>query len=132
MDIAEKLYVFLFAINGRDPSDVVVFLLATLLIAVVIVLADKGFHAVYRRSFLGLVHAPRAIWLFLLVWGFCAGVAGYLGFAIEFLQLNLKTSIIVGIAWPVILPRIVAGIRKSAGEPEVEEQPADEDEEVEE
>lgn len=43
----------------------------------------------------------------LLIWGVGAGLAGFLGGAFGIFQLGRSASIAVGVAWPLVLPRLL-------------------------
>ena len=85
-----------------------------------------AFFSTSQSSLLKLSHVRGSRIRNVLVWGFGAGIVGYLASGFEILQPNLQGSLTAGIAWPVILPRIIKAAQQMAGEedeqPEQEEQ----------
>jgi hypothetical protein len=47
-----------------------------------------------------------------VLWGFGAGVGGFLGSAASIVQLTRSACIGVGVGWPLILPRLIDSFKQ--------------------
>lgn len=105
--------------DGSGSYPLAVFSSASALMGAVVVTLDwLGVLIVGRPSALKLIYRGKnVIWLTLL-WGVGAGVGGFIGASFGILQLNRAATITVGIAWPMILPRLVKSIDKRSEEVE--------------
>ena len=129
VEFLKEIIGFLFSDSGEIPEgqffSLLIFSVSAALLGVTVVVFDFLASFVNIKSFLKLTHKPTMLPLFILVWGLGAGFAGFLGVSLDILQMNRHTAIIAGIAWPLLMPRIVASARAEA-EPE---QHADDEEE---
>ena len=109
-------------------QDVLSFALASGLVALVVCMLDLVGTVLFGRS--GLLGVAFGDWRrnlqSILLWGFGAALGAYLGGLVGLFDTSTPIApVIVGIAWPTILPRLLSMAAKS--EPE-EEQAAEEDE----
>ncbi len=111
---------FLFGKGDVIPSayPVVPFALAAALIGMLAVVGDYLLYTLTSNSVLKLTYQGKNFLLFLVVWGAGAGIVALLGAWIDILKISKIACVSAGLAWPILLPRIVA----SASRREEEEQ----------
>ena len=87
------------------------------LMGVLVVLADLVYFLLLKTSLLKLGYAGfwRTVLVFLL-WGLGSGVVGVLGAVFGLFQVTLQAGVMVGLAWPVTLPRLLQAARVGAEE----------------
>ncbi len=86
----------------------------------IVVSLDWTIYTVKRRSVLNLSYGAgftTGIRL-LLLWGVGAGLGGLLGFGSEMLQPTRAACIGFGVAWPLVLPRIIDQVGREIQEPQ--------------
>ena len=94
--------------SAHHRSDLLIFAVGCAFMGITVVLLDWIVFSVQKKSILQLSYTSA--WgttrLFLL-WGIGAGLGGFLGSAANILTLSRLGCISVGVAWPLILPRLV-------------------------
>ena len=70
-----------------------------------------------RDSFLKLTHSLARLPLYIAIWGLGAAVVSFFGVAFHILETTLQAAVVAGIAWPVLMTRIVSSAG-AAAEPE--------------
>jgi hypothetical protein len=90
-------------------SNILALALCSAMMGLIVVVLDWVVFKVRGKSALNLTYGPHFATTFrlLLLWGIGAGLGSILGFAMEILQPTRAACIGFGIAWPVVLPRIV-------------------------
>ncbi len=111
MEILAATFRLIFSANPNGPVGteypVLVFAVACGFMGGVIVLLDWVTVLAGRESVLKLVYRGPNILVLLLIWGAGAGLAGFLGGAFGIFELGRSASIAVGVAWPLVLPRLL-------------------------
>lgn len=112
--------------EGTD-SPVLVFAISSGIIGVLVIILDFLMSLIARDSVLNLTHRWSTLPMFVLVWGFGAALVSFLGVAFSILQITLQAAVIAGVAWPVLMTRIVSSALGKAepeetGEPEEKEE----------
>lgn len=110
--------------------DLVIFAMSTTLISTFIWALDRISAKLFNKSsLLGVGYGGLRSFQSLLLWGAGAGLAAYLGgLAGLFNVQNLNSTLIVGVSWPTVLPRLIA----MSSQKEEEEEESDRAEEEEE
>ena len=123
MDILREAIVSIYA------RELAVFAVATSLVATAIWFLDwLGTKLFQRSSLIGVGYGGIRTIQSLVLWGFGAGIAAYIGGLAELFDVNsLNSKIIVGVGWPTILPRLIA--MSTQEEEEQPEQPVESEEE---
>lgn len=97
-------------INEKYPgSFILVFGVGCAIMGFIAVILDRIVYEVRGRSIFHLTYGGgilKTCWLFAL-WGFGAGVGGFLGSAASIVQYTRPACIGVGVGWPLILPRLI-------------------------
>ena len=116
------------AVGSIYQHELAVFAVACTFIAIFIWFLDWITTLLFNRSsLLGVGFGGMKTFQSLVLWGFGAGVAAYLGGLAELLNIGSTSSkVIVGIAWPTILPRLIT-LAANKGEPEQQDQAEEED-----
>lgn len=131
LEIFSQIGAFLFSGSGQMPegtdSPVLVFAISSGIIGVLVVILDFLMSLIARDSFLNLTHRWKTLLLFVLVWGFGAALVSFLGVAFSILQATLQAAVIAGVAWPVLMTRIVSSAGGKA-EPEEVSEPEEKEE----
>ena len=103
-----------FGSTGQLPdqfhgSGNLVFAFVAGLMGLVTVFLDWVLVSIGKRSILKLAYGKSVINILRLfvLWGIGAGVGGFLGASIGIFQFTRIASIGVGVAWPLILPRLL-------------------------
>lgn len=131
MEFLSHIGAFLFSGSGQMPegtdSPVLVFAISSGIIGVLVIILDFLMSLIARDSVLNLTHRWSTLPMFVLVWGFGAALVSFLGVAFSILQITLQAAVIAGVAWPVLMTRIVSSARGKAepeetGEPEEKEE----------
>jgi hypothetical protein len=114
MDFKNALWELILGSSGRiqesyKGSALLVFAAGSAIMGFIAVLLDRTVYSVRGRSFFHLGYGGGIIktgWLIFL-WGFGAGVGGFLGSAASIVQFTRSACIGVGVGWPLILPRLI-------------------------
>lgn len=111
MGFWSELSHLLFSKSGELSSsgdfDLLIFACASSIMGFIIVLLDLcGFYFT-KKSLLGLNHSFPHSLVFLLIWGFGAGIAGFIGGAASIFQLTRIASVTAGVAWSIVLPKLL-------------------------
>ncbi len=93
--------------EGTD-SPVLVFAISSGIIGVLVVTLDFLMSLIGRDSLLNLTHNWKTLPVFILIWGFGAAGVSFLGAGFSVLEVTLQAAVIAGIAWPVLITRIVS------------------------
>ncbi len=111
MEFLNNLFEFLFSPGQRELTNVpnahLVFATASAFMGLMVVALDLIIFLLQRKSVLKLTYQGYRTVLVLVLWGIGAGLVGLLGGAFKIFQLTLQASVSVGVAWPVILPRLI-------------------------
>lgn len=130
-EIFSQMGAFLFSGSGQMPegtdSPVLVFAITSGIIGVLVIILDFSMSLIARDSFLNLTHRWSTLPRFILVWGFGAFLVSLLGVAFSVLQVTLQAAVIAGVAWPVLMTRIVSSAGGKA-EPEESSEPEEKEE----
>ena len=112
---------FLFSGTGKMPvgtdRPLLVFAISSGIIGVLVVTLDFLMSLIGRDSLLNLTHNWKTLPVFILIWGFGAAGVSFLGAGFSVLEVTLQAAVIAGIAWPVLMTRIVSSADGKA-EPE--------------
>ncbi len=131
MNIIEQILEFLFSGSGTLPekSDApfLVFAISSGIIGVFVVIVDYLVSLIPRDSFLKLTHSLAMLPKFIAIWGLGAAVVSFFGVAFHILETTLQAAVVAGIAWPVLMTRIVSSAG-AAAEPKQADEPEDTDE----
>jgi hypothetical protein len=117
------------AVGLLYKRDLAVFAMSTMLISILIWALDwVGAKLLDKSSLLGVGYGGFRSLQSLLLWGVGAGLAAYIGgLAGLFNSQNINSTLIVGVSWPTVLPRLIA--MSSQKEEEEEESNQAEEEE---
>jgi|HubBroStandDraft_1064217.scaffolds.fasta_scaffold00520_11 hypothetical protein len=90
-------------------GNILALALCSAAMGLIVVLLDWIIFTVKGKSALNLSYGSRLTTTFrlLFLWGIGAGLGSILGFAFEILQPTRAAYIGFGVAWPLVLPRIV-------------------------
>ena len=129
MEFIDGMFQLIFSETGKYSGNkfpvLAVFSASSAVMGVIVVVLDWLIVMSGKKSALNLAHrGPNTIWLVML-WGMGAGLGGFLGASFGILQLNRVTCITAGVAWPLILPRLVKTISIESEE-EIEEEEEEE------
>lgn len=76
-------------------------------LGLIVVILDWVIYSLQGKSLLKLKWRwPGGLGLCLL-WGVGAGLGGYIGAILSVVQLNIQSSMSVGVGWPALLPRFL-------------------------
>jgi hypothetical protein len=101
--------------GNPDKVSPPVFVVGCALMGLIVVMLDWISFSLRGHSFCDLTYGKatgKTIFL-LCLWSAGAGIGGYLGSAVNIVQLTRAGCIGVGVGWPVILPRLVESFSKS-------------------
>lgn len=76
-------------------------------IGVLLVLLDWAILYVRNTTVLGISYASKNRGFVLLFWALGAGIFGLIGAFGDVVKLSLKSAVVVAIAWPLLLARLV-------------------------
>lgn len=117
LEFINQVFQMLFSIDGGYDETVryplAVFSAASSVIGVVVVLVDWLSTLAGRTSVLKLIYRGPNILGLLALWGIGAGLGGFLGGAFGILELSRVAAITSGLAWPLVLPRLLKSISES-------------------
>lgn len=108
-----ELFRFLF------PAGSLKFTVASAVMGFIIVLVDYGAFKLKGTTYLKLDYKGSQAFLNFLWWGACAGLGGYIGLIAGLFQNDVKASLMVGVGWPFILPRLIEA-RRAEEEEQIE------------
>lgn len=93
---------------------ILVFAVASALMALVAVALDRIVYSVRGRSFFNLSYGQGlgSTARLLILWSLGAGLGGLLGSGASIVQLTRYACITVGVGWPLILPRLIDSFTK--------------------
>jgi len=118
LQIIEQILEFLFSGSGTLPeqsnSPFLVFAISSGIIGVFVVIVDYLVSLIPRDSFLKLTHSLARLPLFIAIWGLGAAVVSFFGVAFHILETTLQAAVVAGIAWPVLMTRIVSSAGAAA------------------
>ncbi len=80
---------------------------------IIVVVLDALLFYGMGQSALNLTYRRWSIVFFLLFWGVGAGLGGFLGASAQIFQINRVACLTAGIAWPLILPRLIQATKIS-------------------
>lgn len=107
----------LFSIDGGYDETVqyplAVFSAASSIMGAIVVLVDWLTTFTGRSSMLKLIYRRWNVLGLVALWGIGAGLGGFLGGAFGIFQLNRVAAVTVGLAWPLVLPRLLKSISES-------------------
>ena len=110
----------LFSAEGRipegAPAPLLVFATSAAIMGLLVVLLDWLTAAAKGRSFLGVRWGGGSALRMVVLWGIGAGVGGFMAVAADILQTGRLACVTIGVAWPLVLPRLI----DSTGEDEEE------------
>jgi hypothetical protein len=103
------------------PARIWAFGAVSAIMGALVVIADATFFRLKGKSLLKLGYAGVGNTILnIILWGIGAGLVGILGAVFGLFQVNSQASMIVGLAWPVTLPRLI----EAATTPAEDEQPS--------
>lgn len=128
LNICEYLkqsFLFLFGeCNLKDLNyPYLVFLISTSLIGLLCVLLDFAYYkttkgkSIFNLSYIG----TKATILMFLFWGIGAGIVGYLSSRLGLIAFSIQASIIMGLGWPLMFPRLYSYAKTNIDDIEPEE-----------
>lgn len=111
MQFWDALVTFLFT-PGQGKLDgmsngYLIFATASAFWGLVVVGIDFLLYKLKGKSFLTMTYRGFGTLLIFVLWGIGAGLGGLIGAASVVVQLNLQACAIVGVSWPLILPRLL-------------------------
>ncbi len=119
----DEVWLFMFG----PGTERLVFVTASFVVGFLIIIGDKIYQAVVRvPSLIGL--GPANPILMIVFWPLGAAIAALLSHAFGLVQHSMQASVVVGAAWTILLPKLIARANFEAGGPV--EEPVEEDEEV--
>jgi hypothetical protein len=131
-DIISQALGLLFDSDGELADDVackpLIFAISSSIMGLVVVILDVLAFYVAGRSYLKLRHGFPLTLLLILVWGIGAGLGGLLGGAFGIFQLNRIASVVAGVGWPLILPRVIKNVSEKGESLQDEEEEEEESE----
>ena len=131
MQIIEQILKFLCYGSGTLPEQSIftclVFPISSGIIGMFVVIVDYLVSLIPRDSFLQLTHSLKKLPLFIAIWGLGAAVVSFVGVAFNILETTPQAAVVAGIAWPVLMTRIVSSAG-AAAEPKQTDEPEDIDE----
>lgn len=143
--LIEYLWVSALFLFGKDSHEhlnlpYLVFLISTALVGLFCVALDATNYKITQKSLFNLAYiGTKGTLLMFFLWGAGAGIVGYLAVRLGLIAFTIQASIIVGLGWPLIFPRIysfaVSNIEnidvEEIGTNEIPEEPEEEIEEEE-
>jgi hypothetical protein len=108
------------ALGAFYSRPLAVFALSSALVATVVLLLDMvATKLLDTTSLLKLGYGGGRTLRTVCLWGLGASLAAYLGGLVELFDVHSANArIIVGVAWPTVLPRIIALSTEASKEPE--------------
>jgi hypothetical protein len=110
---------------AKEQYGIGVFAIAAGLVGLVVVSADFMLYRVRETSVLKLSYIFPNAFLLWIFWGLGAALGAFLGAITDIVQLSVQSSAVVGITWPLLLPRLVQAPESEQAEQEagIEDQP---------
>lgn len=126
LEYLKQLSLFIFGEPNLDhlnyPS--LIFLLSTSVIGLLCVFLDFTYYkttkgkSIFNLSYIG----KKGVFSMFLFWGIGAGIVGFLSMRLELITDSVQASIIVGLGWPLIFPRLYSYANANINELEPEEE----------
>ena len=117
MEFINQIFQMLFSIDGGYDKTVqyplAVFSAASSIMGAIVVLVDWLTTFTGRPSMIKLIYRRWNVLGLVALWGIGAGLGGFLGGAFGIFQLNRVAAVTVGLAWPLVLPRLLKSISES-------------------
>ena len=100
-----------------------IFLISTSSIGLLCVLLDFAYYKVTNgKSIFGLSYiGTKGIILMFLFWGIGAGIVGFLSSRLGLIALKVQASIIMGLGWPLMFPKLYSYAKTNIDDIEPEE-----------
>ena len=76
-------------------------------IGVLLMLLDWVLLYIRNTTVLGISYASKSRFLVLLFWALGAGIFGLIGTLSDVVKPSLKSAVVVAIAWPILLSRLI-------------------------
>ncbi len=100
-----------------------IFLISTSVIGLLCVSLDFAYYkttngkSIFNLSYIGW----KGTVLMFLFWGIGAGIVGFLASRLELIAFSIQASIILGLGWPLMFPRLYSYVKANINEIEPEE-----------
>lgn len=116
---------FLFGEANLDHLNYpyLIFLISTASVGLLCVLLDFAYYKTNKgKSLLNLVYiGTRDTLLIFLFWGIGSGIVGFLAVRLELMAFSIQASIIMGLAWPFLFPKLYSYAKANIEDGEIEE-----------
>ncbi len=121
---------------GHLNFPYLIFLISTSIIGLLCVTLDFSYYkttngkSIFNLSYIGW----KGIVSMFLFWGIGAGIVGFLASRLGLIAFSIQASIIIGLGWPLMFPRLYSYAKANIDEiepeesftPEIEEEPEEE------
>jgi len=112
MDFLESVLAMLFSADGlySGNSDLTVFAfaIASSFFGMLVVILDfLMVKTLNKNSLLKLSYIGIKGFFVFIMWGVGSGIGGCLGAAIGIFEINRIAAVAIGVAWPLVLPRLL-------------------------
>jgi len=129
LEFIDQIFQMLFSIDGSYDETVqyplAVFAASSSIMGAIVVLVDWLATFAGRASMLKLIYRGPNILGLVALWGIGAGLGGFLGGAFGIFQLNRVAAVTVGLAWPLVLPRLLKSISESEDREDIDVEEAE-------
>lgn len=133
LEYLKQSCLFLFGESNLEHLDYpyLIFLISTASIGLLCVLLDFAYYkttkgkSIFNLSYIG----NKGIILMFLFWGIGAGIVGFLSARLGLIAFSIQASIIMGLGWPLMFPRLYSFAKANINEIEPEESFIEEQEE---
>ena len=111
LEFLKQSCLFLFGDSNAVNLDYpyLVFLFSTTIIGLLCVFADFAIYkttngkSIFKLSYIG----KQGTLLMFLFWGVGAGIVGFLSARLELVALSIQASVLTGLGWPLLFPKLV-------------------------
>ena len=102
-----------------------VFFMSTSTIGLLCVLLDFSYYKTSKgKSLFGLSYIGwDGVFLMFLFWGIGAGIVGFLSARLGFIASTVEASIIMGLGWPLMFPKLYSYSKNQIEENDLEQEP---------
>ena len=130
LEYFEQSLLFLFGQSNIEHLNFpyIIFLISTSSIGLLCVFLDYAYYkitngkSIFNLSYIGI----KGTLLMFLFWGVGAGIVGYLSLRLNLIAFSVQASIIVGLGWPLLFPKLYEMAKINISEIEPEEIPGTE------
>lgn len=101
------LFLFGEATTDHLQLPYLVFLIATSLVGLLCVLLDFAYYKTTQKSLFNLSYIGflATVWVFLF-WGVGSGIVGFIALRLGLVAFTIQSSIVIGLGWPLLFPKI--------------------------